>query len=471
MEQYDVLLLYPKERLNIFENIIPLGLATIGAVLEQSGISVRIIDLTTHKGHWEKELITWKPAVIGIGGTTATCKGSFKIARTVKQHLPDVPVVYGGVHASFTAEDTLTHVPEIDYVIVGEGEFAFLEFCWNSGLGEDREAGKQGSGEAGKQGIKSIAGLVYRDGNLIVKNKARRIDDLDRLPMPARHLFGDGYGLKLDFFELEADFVMTSRGCPAACTFCSAAKMFPGGVRTRDPKLIKEEIDELLKVKDIKALKIFDSTFTANREHVEAFCELIKPYGLKWECEIRADTVDKALLTTMRDAGCVYINVGLETIDETLLVDIRKRIDVGQVEQALAWCRELGIKSKVFFIFGHLGQNWKSCMRDLQYIKKNRKKIDFIAAGVGTRIYPGTRVETDARKLGLIKTRHSWAKYTPPFSNFLIFEFGNVMVLKQKGLGIIHYMTIILLLTINRLVAPFSYYRKMVVHNLKKVFS
>ena len=204
---------------------------------------------------------------------------------------------------------------------------------------------------------------------------------------------------------------------------------------------------------------------------LQAFCNMVRPFNLKWECEIRADTVDKELLTIMRDAGCCYINVGLETTDSSLLVDIRKQIDVTQVEVALAWCRELGIKSKVFFIFGHVGQSFKSCMTDLKYIRKNRKMIDFIAAGIGTRIYPGTRVEADARKLGLIKESHSWAKYTPPFSNYLIFEFGNVMVLKQKGLRTSHLMTIILLLTINGLVAPFSYYKKMVLLNLKKLFS
>lgn len=454
---FDVTLIYPKEKFNIFESIIPLGLATIAAVLEENNISVKIVDLTLYKGDLAKDLTLWQPKIVGISGTTATCKGSFSAAKLVKKTLPTIPVVFGGVHASFTAEDTLTHIAEIDYIIVGEGEFAFLEFCRKIISKKELE-------------IYSIPGLAYRKNNGIILNPAERIKDLDKLPQPARHLFDGEYGLKLDFFELEADFVMTSRGCPAACTFCSASKMFPGGVSLRDPALIKEEIDGLLQKKDIKALKVFDSTFTANPDHVKAFCEMITPYNLMWECEIRADTVDKELLTIMRDAGCCYVDVGLETTDPSLLVDIRKQIDIKQVEQALVWCRELGIKSKVFFIFGHIGQSFKSCLTDLKYIRQNRKMMDFIAAGIGTRIYPGTKVETDARKLGIIPENHSWAKFTPPFSNYLIFEFGNVMVLKQKGLGIAHLMFMIVLLIINGLVAPFSYYKKMILFNLKKLF-
>ena len=91
--QYDVILIYPKEKISIFENIIPLGLATIAGVLEENGISVKIIDLTFYRGNLVKDLQEWNPAVVGIGGTTATRKGSFKTARQSKLALPDTSVV------------------------------------------------------------------------------------------------------------------------------------------------------------------------------------------------------------------------------------------------------------------------------------------------------------------------------------------------------------------------------------------
>ncbi|MCK5820615.1 MAG: cobalamin-dependent protein [Bacteroidales bacterium] len=453
---FDTVLIYPKESLSIFENIIPLGLATIAAVLEGNGFSVKIVDLTLYRGNLIKDLQAWQPSVIGISGTTVTRKGSFKAARLSKKALPETTVVYGGVHATFAAEDTLENIPEIDYIIKGEGEYSFLELC-------------QHIINRGSEDIFSISGLSYRRDGQIFHNKPARINDLNKLPQPARHLFDEKYGLKLDFYDLDADFIMTSRGCPAACTFCSASKMFPGGVRLRSAELIRPEIVNLLENKDIKALKIFDSTFTANREHVLDFCQMISEFDLKWECEVRADTVDKELLTIMRDAGCCYIDVGMETVDPVLLTNLHKNVDVEQLEQVLLWCRELVIKAKVFFIFGHPGQSFSSCMKDLDYIKKNRKKIDYIAASIGMRIYPGTRIETDARKMGLIRDNFSWARYKAPFSNYLMFEFGDVMVLRQKGLTTIHFLMLIILLVFNRLIAPFSYYRKIVIYNLQKL--
>lgn len=455
--QYDVILIYPKEKISIFENIIPLGLATIAGVLEENGISVKIVDLTFYRGNLVKDLQEWNPAVVGIGGTTATRKGSFKTARQSKLALPDTSVVYGGPHASFATEDTLLNIREIDYIIKGEGEFPFLKFC------QCVKNGQLGF-------VNEIPGLSYLQEGKVIQNKVERIENLDLLPPPARHLFGDEYGLKLDFFDLEADFVMTSRGCPAACTFCSASKMFPGGIRTRSSRLIKTEIENLLQKKKIKALKIFDSTFTANRDHVLEFCQMIKEFDLKWECEIRADTVDKELLTIMRDAGCCYINVGLETIDPHVLTDMRKNIDPSQLEEVLVWCRELAIKAKVFFTFGHLGQSFESSKRDIKYIRENRKKIDFIAATIGIRIYPGTKVESDALKSGLLPSNFSWAKYTPGIQNLLMLEFGDLLVLRQKGFSTIHFIRIILLLIFNGILAPASFYWKLLLFNLKKLF-
>ena len=99
---------------------------------------------------------------------------------------------------------------------------------------------------------------------------------------------------------------MTSRGCSHACTFCVATRMFPGGVRYRSMVHVQNEIERILTYKNIGALKIFDSTFTVSREHVLQFCQMIKPYRLLWECEIRADTVDFDLLRIMKEAGCCY---------------------------------------------------------------------------------------------------------------------------------------------------------------------
>jgi radical SAM superfamily enzyme YgiQ (UPF0313 family) len=112
----DVLLTYPAERITVFSHMIPLGLASIAAVLEKNNYSVKIVDFTTYRGDFRRNLLTWRPMAVGIGGTTSTRKNSFLTARLTKETLPDTAVVYGGVHATVTAHDTLRNILDIDYI-------------------------------------------------------------------------------------------------------------------------------------------------------------------------------------------------------------------------------------------------------------------------------------------------------------------------------------------------------------------
>jgi len=452
-ENFDVLLTYPAEDLRIFESMIPLGIASIAAVLEENRYTVKVVDFNHYTGDFRRDLKRWNPKIIGIGGTTPTRKGSFLTAKIAKEVLPHVPVVYGGVHATFTVQDTFENIPQIDFIVKGEGEYAFLRLCEkfvrNSAVD-----------------IFSADGICYRSGNGIAENRHARIHDLDALPMPARHIFDYSYAMTLDCNNSRADFIMTSRGCPAACSFCSASRMFPGGVRLRSMREVKREIECILSHKKIEALKLFDSTFTANRQHVVDFCAMIRPYNLVWECEIRADTVDKDLLALMKNSGCCSINVGLETTSERLLKTMGKKIAVGQVEAVLAWCRSLGIKTKVFFTFGHQGQTYDECVKDIEYIRSRRSFIDFYATTIGLRVYPGTQLEKQLRKDATIPACFSWAHYKPPKRNLLLCETSDVLILEQGRLNTFHLSTLIVRLCIQGTVLSAGYIKKMVWHNI-----
>jgi anaerobic magnesium-protoporphyrin IX monomethyl ester cyclase len=381
----DVLLTYPSDPVRLFDSMVPLGIASIAAVLEENSYKVKVIDFNHYTGDYRKDLAAWQPKIVGIGGTTATRRGSFLTARLTREILPGVPVVYGGPHASFTARDTLTHVLEIDYVVKGEGEYPFLALCdyFVKGLPRD---------------LCTIPGLCFRTADDIAENPCERIDDLNSLPLPARHLFPGPYRLTLDLYDLEAEFLLTSRGCPAHCTFCSASRMFSGGVRYRSMEHIRAELDRLVATRRIEALKLFDSTFTSSPYHVAAFCDLIGRYNILWECEVRADTLNRKMLGAMKQAGCVYINVGLETANPAIMAQTAKHISAQQVEQCLRWCREVDMKTKVFMIFGHPGQTFDECRQDIAYINRHRDMIDFFATTVGMRVYPGTPLETMLKK-------------------------------------------------------------------------
>jgi len=445
----DVLLTYPTDGLRLFQSMIPTGLISIGTVLRNAGYSVKIIDFNHYSNDFRRDLRRMTPKVVGIGGTTPSRMGSFLTSRIVKSIFPQIPVVYGGVHASFTAANTLKNIETIDYIIKGEGEFSFLKLC-------DILTGKL------HEPISSVSGLAWRQGDTIVENKSERIQDLSLLPIPDRTLTGNNYGLKMEFTGKSGDFIMTSRGCPAACNFCAASRMFPGGVRTRPIRMVMNEIELLMSTKHIEGLKIFDSTFTANREHVEDFCKSIQEFNIPWECEIRADTVDRGLLKLMRASGCYYINIGMETINEEHLKKIAKGISCEQVLEVLEICKGIDIRSKVFFTFGHLNQTLSECKQDIDFIKTHRNKIDFFGVTVGLRIFPGTRLEQEYTKRA---EEINWSKSVKRFKNLLIGEPGDVSVFFQKQLGPVKLSFVLMVLLKNKLVCTEKFLARMAIEN------
>jgi len=137
----------------------------------------------------------------------------------------------------------------------------------------------------------------------------------------------------------------------------------------------------------------------------------------------------------------------------------------------MKWCKELDIKIKVFFTFGHIGQTYEECLTDVDYIKRHKKEIDFYATTIGLRVYPGTNLERQAKDRGYMSKNFSWAKYKPSISNILLFEPADVYILKQPSLGVIALNKIILKLLKQGTILSFSYIIKMVFENINIIFS
>jgi anaerobic magnesium-protoporphyrin IX monomethyl ester cyclase len=455
----DIVIAYPAETFRIFSTMIPLGIASLIAVLQENGYSVRFVDFNHYRGDFRSDLRKWSPRIVGIGGTTPTRVESFQIARLAKRAIPDVTTVYGGVHATFTAEDTLRHVPEIDYILKGEGEFSFSELCRKF---VRREA----------VDLPRIPGLCRREDGRILENPAARIDDLDSLPVPVREMEDLGYSFKMDFCGLAGDYIMTSRGCPARCVFCSASAMFPGGFRFRSMDKVQAELEMILsRKKTFRGLKIFDSTFTANREHVLRFCRMIKPYGIYWECEVRADTVDFPLLKEMKEAGCYYVDIGLETSNPRLLRSLNKNITLRQVDDTLDGCKTLGIKTKLFMIFGLPDQTPDDCREDVRYLKDRKDRIDHFATTFGLRVYPGTAVEKQLIRRKIMPENFSWATYRPSRSNWLLLEFGNTYILRQRQLSFIRLLRVGVSLLMQRTLMSSEHICRLLTSNASNLFS
>ena len=294
----DVLLVHPYGLdLGVAERTPPLGLASIGAVLERAGYGVVAYDQQVAREDFRAVAAATRPALALIGGTSHGRFVAFDYARVVKEVVPDAVVVYGGPHASFTARETLTRVGAVDVIGHGEGEDTCLEVAAWVRAGGRRDQ------------LNKINGLTFRGarGELITTAPRPRIADLDALPLPARHLWPmSRYRLVMDLLGVPGTIIMTSRGCPIACDFCSESFFFGKQFVTRSARHVVDEVAEVTARWGAKGIQVFDSTFSLRRQHVLDFCAELKRRGMvvPWACQVRVNTVDKELLATMQEAGC-----------------------------------------------------------------------------------------------------------------------------------------------------------------------
>jgi radical SAM superfamily enzyme YgiQ (UPF0313 family) len=370
-------------------------------VLEQNGISVKVLDQQVEDADLVQVLREETPLCVGVSGTTQSRFNSFKIIETVKSIDREIVTLYGGPHATPAAEDTLRHVRSPDAVVRNEGELTVLDIM--STLKRH-----------GRFDFTNIAGVSFRKDGQVVHNPARPfIRDLDQLPLPAWHLFRmESYRQNMEFLDVPGHAIVTSRGCPFQCSFCSARLLWGQRYAARSAHNVADEIQQLADRYGIRGFKIFDSTFTVSRRHVLAVCAELKKRGLSqlpWECEIRADTVDRELLQEMKSAGCYYVDMGLESASARVLKQICKGVTLPQVESVIDWCNELGLMIKLFLTWGHPTETYPEALETLRFMERNRHRVKRMAAHVGIMIYPGTGVEAFAREHGFLSSDFSWS--------------------------------------------------------------
>jgi radical SAM superfamily enzyme YgiQ (UPF0313 family) len=372
-----ILLIYPnclEDRLYAEDaRVVPIGLYYIGAVLKENQYDVEIlnwhdINKTPHK--IEDTFREKKPNVIGFSIVHANRWGGIDIARTAKKILPEVKIVFGGIGTTFLWEHLLKHFKEIDFAVLGEGEYSFLNLvrCIEKG---DHE------------GIKEIKGIAFRDETRIVKNeKTEVIQNLDKLPMPSKYF---------DFQHLSS-----SRGCPSNCTFCGSPQFWGHKVRFHSSEYFVEQLDQLYQ-KEITFFYISDDTFTMRKDRVVEICKKIIEKDLKitWFAISRVNFVDEEMLYWMRKAGCVQISYGVESGSEEIRKVLNKNIRTDDIKRAFALTTKYGILSRAYFIYGSPGENYETIQETIDLIHeiKPLSTIFYILD-----IFPGTALYEDFKR-------------------------------------------------------------------------
>lgn len=372
----------------------PLGLGYLASTLLENGFEAELIDLSIEnpdrKGV-ELELQKREPKILGITTTTSTYKNALNVAAIAKELDRNVVTVLGGPHVTFTEEEALGN-QQVDIVVRHEGELTTLELCQKL-LRE-------------KRGLEHVAGISYRKDNAIVKNPDRPlIEDLDRLPFPARHL------MRLDKY-LSPGTIITSRGCPSKCIFCAAEAMSGGKYRVRSPANVVAEIEKVVNDFGPKFLFIADDTFTVFRDRTREICKLLRNLAKKieWVCESRANFIDKPILQEMAEAGCTAIQLGVESGSEKILKSIKKGINLDQVRRAVRWAVEAKILPVCSFMVPHPEDTWKTVKETKKSMLELKDMGAFIYVSVTTP-FPGTYLYLHAKELGVTIVTEDTDKY------------------------------------------------------------
>lgn len=317
----------------------PLGLGYLASNLRENGFKVRIIDDLVEKLSFDELLKRLKGSkIVGITSTTATFNSALAYAKKIKNALKDVFLILGGVHVSFEPEKALQN-DFVDAVCIGEGEETIVE------VAERVEADKS---------LEGVRGVYYKENGKIIRNERRGfIEDLDSLPFPAYDLMPlDKYtvlGERLEQFPM-----ITSRGCPFACRYCSSSLYMGHRFRARSARNVADEIEWLCEEFEAKHIAFGDDTFTLNKKRVVDICTEIKKRGLEitWSCSSRIDTITAELLKMMKSAGCVAIYYGIESASKRILDYYRKKISLEKAKEVVRATKKAGISAICSFILG-----------------------------------------------------------------------------------------------------------------------
>jgi len=342
---------------------VPLGLCYVASMLERHGVKARILDmyaLDMGMESLEKRISHEAPDIVGITSMSCNFPNAVRAAKAIKKVRPEALVVTGGVHATFVHREIIENIPEIDVVVRYEGEYAFSELVQAVDRGRSFEG---------------IRGLTFRKGGEAVSTPLRDpLEDLDALPYPAFHLLEPSIERYIGVGKTKGFPVITTRGCPYECIFCSTAAFHGHRYRTRKTTKVVDEIEYLMKKYGANNISFVDDNFTMQKARVYELCREIRgrKLSLKWGCSTRVDLLDEALLKTMNACGCEDIFFGIESASQEVLDAIKKRFKVQQAKEMVKAAERLGVKTHCSFILGLPGESAESLDSMIEFLEETK---------------------------------------------------------------------------------------------------
>lgn len=404
-----VALINPRFRLPIDTRTTPhLGLAYLAAVSERRGDEVVIFDCDVEEKPVAEFVQEFKPHIVGITANTPQVKQAWRTARDIRE-VYDCPVILGGPHVSVLPEESCEK-PYVDIVVRGEGEDGWIDICnrLEAFLEENPVYSTEAFMHPENEVFDNCLGVTYKTSDGQIHNTPDRtpIADLDSLPWPAYHLFKMQHYTNLqpatDAIDGARSFsIMTSRGCPYRCTFCSQSIM-PIKWRSRSPENVLAEWRHLVEDFGAQEIGILDDSANIRVKRLEELAQLLIENNLNkvpwiFVNGIRANLASKELLSLLKQAGLKRTAFGVETGDLEIMKSIDKKIDMETIRQAFKNAKEINLETIGFFIIGLPGDTRETMQRTIDFAIE----LDPVIANFSMMTpYPGTKVYEMVKRQG-----------------------------------------------------------------------
>jgi radical SAM superfamily enzyme YgiQ (UPF0313 family) len=359
-----------KDRRDYYMSLMPYGLISIAAFLEKRGHDVTLANFS-RTGFRRAAESAARDAydVIGLSLFSFNRTDSLAFIRALRPMAPSAKIVLGGPHATFLSDELLRRYPEIDCLITGEGEEAFYEYVESSGRGE------------------SPGPVIH----------GRRISDLDSLPMAS------GFGGRLEGINVNEQhkILITTRGCPGDCSYCSSPFFWSRRVSFRSARSIVDEMESIHRRYGIIYFSIRDDNFTLKKSRVLEVASLLRERNLyfMWNCQARVDTIDRDMLIAMKRSGLEHIQYGVESGSPRVLERYSKSITPEKIMAAAATTRETGVYLSIYLMNGMEGETMEDVRKTISLVKKILPGDGMVSP---VAYYPGTRLYEEMKAAGRV---------------------------------------------------------------------
>ncbi|MBI3793715.1 MAG: B12-binding domain-containing radical SAM protein [Nitrospinae bacterium] len=396
----------------------PISLAYISAILMREGHEVDIYNQDIH--HYKDEELTrvldeTKYDVVGV----SVIAGYYQYRKLLKlsdaiNRSKNRPIFIIGGHGPSPEPDFFLKKTQADIIVIGEGEDTTVELF---------------KALSDKSGLAGIAGIAHRDGDKVVTNTRRAlIKDIDTIPFPAYHKFPiEHYRMTRMPHILKSEFalpILSGRGCTFTCNFCYRMDK---GFRPRKVEYIVEEMRLLKKDYGITYFAFYDELLMSSVERTEEIAEGFIKAGLnvKWNCNGRLNYARPELLKLMKKSGCVFINYGIEAMDDQILKNMKKGLTVKQVISGIEATLAAGISPGYNIIFGNIGEGRETLQKGVDFLLKYDDGAQMRTIRPVTP-YPGSPLYYHAIKEGLLKDVEDFYENKHTNSDLLAVNFTNM---------------------------------------------